>query len=164
MLPFYSSINAVSAVNTQDLLSCTDHYCQHVQAVNLTRVSKYASALVQFMGAFGAPLTAFVLPSLTFNWVFRSKAKRATAVFPPSRSAKSLSSAQPVFKDEKCRISPSYCNASSHNLVSHCRPFSYFNWNVAIFINCIIFVAYLGFWGGAVSPCNCLTLSSHWLC
>lgn len=74
----------------------------------------FYSSINAFMGAFGAPLTAFVLPSLTFNWVFRTKARRATAVFPPS------------------------------------RPFSYYNWNVAIFINCIIFVAYLGFWGGAV--------------
>ena len=74
----------------------SEHDCTSLKAQSLCKQSRVTSSrvmshLLQFMGAFGAPLTAFVLPSLTFNWVFRTKARRATAVFPPSRSATSQS-------------------------------------------------------------------------
>lgn len=42
-------------------------------------------AVNAFMGAFGAPLIAFVLPALAFNWVFRGQARRDACVYPPTR-------------------------------------------------------------------------------
>lgn len=39
------------------------------------------------MGAFGAPLIAFVLPTLAFNWVYRKKERRDASPFPPMKCA-----------------------------------------------------------------------------
>jgi len=46
----------------------------------------FYSSINSLMGAISAPTTAFLLPAVTFNVVFRSKGARAAAASPPPKA------------------------------------------------------------------------------